>query len=538
MPGSGKTTLGAILARPGMLAGDWRHVDLDERIANEGTPVAELLRKEGEPAFRVREAVALKEALAQGNVVISAGGGAAVFHDGMAKMRAAGTVVWLDAPPEVLVERTLRQGDRPLLGDTRQEQLAALKTLAATRNPTHALANLRVDAARPVEQLAREVLAGLQDPWRLPVRIEGTSHDVVLHGGHACDAADEIAGLAPGAKVALLVDAKVQAQAEPLQAMLQARGKTVVRLEVAGGEKIKDVRTAARLWQDLAEHGVDKGDLLVALGGGATTDLGGFVAATWQRGMRVVLIPTTVLAMADASIGGKTAVNLPAGKNLVGALHPPALVWLPLGALATLPSRDFRAGMAEIAKVFACLDRPAWDALLADAPHLKKKSLPHLKRHLQRAIELKAQVVTGDPREEAHLQPQGMVPRAVLNFGHTLGHALEAESAFALKHGEAVALGMVAAAELSEVMGHAPAGTARELRAGLQALDLPTNYEAHLTEAVLARLGQDKKRRGETIAFVTLAALGHARVSPCRVAQLVAMIRVLGASAASAVPGR
>jgi 3-dehydroquinate synthase len=492
----------------------------------------------------VREAVALQEALTEDRVVISAGGGAAVFHDGMAKMRAAATVLWLDAPPEVLVERTLRDGDRPLLGDSKQAQLAALQTQTVQRNPVYAQAHLRIDARGTLDQVAREAQAALAPVARLPVQIEGTRHDVVIHAGHACDAAEEIAALAPGAKVALLVDAKVQAQAEPLQAMLQARGMTVIRLDVAGGERCKDVRTAARLWQDLAEHGVDRGDLLVALGGGAITDLGGFVAATWQRGMRVVLIPTTVLAMADASIGGKTAVNLAlgknlaGGKNLVGALHPPALVWLPLGALATLPSREFRAGLAEIAKVFACLDRPAWDALIADAPHLRKKSLTHLKPHLQRAIELKAQIVTGDPREEAHLTTQGMIPRAILNFGHTLGHALEAESAFALRHGEAVALGMVAAAELSEAMGQAPAGTVGELRAGLQALDLPTRYETHLTEAVLARLAQDKKRRGETLALVTLAGIGRAQVSPCRVTQLVAMIRVLGVQAAPVVPGR
>ena len=538
MPGSGKTSVGANLARRRMLD----HVDLDDRIAQSaGRSAAEVLRREGEPAFRVREAVALQETLAEMQVqerpgILSTGAGTPLFHQGMAKLRAAGTVVWLDAKPEVLVERTL-QGDRPLLGDTRQAQLAALGDLTVARNPLYAQAELRVNANQALDQVVRDLHAALQPEWRLPVQIEGSRHDVVLHGGQACDAADAIAAIVGQARAVLLVDAKVQLQAVPLQAMLQARGIACVRLDVQGGEKVKDVRTATRLWQQLGEHAIDRGDVLVALGGGATTDLGGFVAATWQRGMRWIVVPTTVLAMADASVGGKTAVNLPMGKNLVGALHPPALVWLPLGALTTLPSRDFRAGMAEIAKVFACLDGDAWQHLIADAPHLKRKSLPHLRLHLQRAIELKAAIVTGDPREEAHLTEKGMIPRAVLNFGHTLGHALEAESAFALRHGEAVALGMVAAAELSEVMGIAPAGTATDVRKGLQALDLPHRYDGHLTESVLARLEQDKKRRGDVLAFVALAGIGRAQVIPCRVPQLVAMIRMLGATS-PLVPGR
>lgn len=543
MPGSGKTSVGASLAQRGVVwpAGGL-HVDLDDRIAQSaGQPVAEVLRREGEPSFRVREAVTLEETLAEMQsqsfeAVVSTGAGTPLFHEGMAKLRAAGTVVWLDAAPEVLVERTL-QGDRPLLGDTRQAQLAALRDLALARNRVYAQAELRVDASQTLEHVVRDIKAALQPEWRLPVQIEGSRHDVVLHGGHAWDAAGAIAVIVGRARAVLLVDAKVQGEATPLQAMLEARGIGCVRLDVQGGEKIKDVRTATRLWQQLGEHAIDRGDVLVAIGGGATTDLGGFVAATWQRGMRWIVVPTTVLAMADASVGGKTAVNLPMGKNLVGALHPPALVWLPLGALGTLPTRDFRAGVAEIAKVFACLDRAAWDRLIGDAAHLKRKSLPHLRAHLQRAIELKAAIVTGDPREEAHLTDKGMIPRAVLNFGHTLGHALEAESAFALRHGEAVALGMVAAADVSEAMGIAPAGTATDVRKGLQALDLPTRYDGHLTESVLARLGQDKKRRGDVLAFVALAGIGRAQVTPCRVPQLVAMIRMLGAPSPM-VPGR
>jgi 3-dehydroquinate synthase len=309
-----------------------------------------------------------------------------------------------------------------------------------------------------------------------------------------------------------------------------------VLTEVPGGERVKDVRHAGRLWQWLGEHGLTREDVLVAVGGGATTDLGGFVAATWLRGMRYVAIPTSVLAMADASIGAKTGINLALGKNLIGAFHPPALVWLPLGALHTLPGREFRAGLAEIAKIFAVLDREAWHGLRRDAAELKRRSVGHLRPHLLRAIELKAMIVAGDPREG---MPAGATPpRALLNFGHTLGHAFEAASGYTLRHGEAVALGMVAAAELSEAMDLCETGVAAEIRAGLQALDLPTRWETHVTDAALAHLDQDKKRRGGLLGFIALANLGAARISPCRVDHLVAMIRVLGAPMAPAVRGR
>ncbi len=520
MPASGKTSVGASVAASLGLT----FVDLDAHIGQiAGLNVADLLRREGETTFRLREAEALDRALEGDGKLLASGGGSPCFHDGMNRMRAAAHVIWLDAPVDALVERTLQDGDRPLLGHTRLEQTVALRDLAERRTPTYARAHRRVDATQPLPAVVRQVQAALRPSVQATIAFEGVEHPLVIDDGHVSDAAEALAELAGSGKIALIVDRKVRAQAEPLEAMLKARGIMTVLLEVPGGEKSKDLRTAAKLWQDLAQHQFDRSDLLVAIGGGATTDVGGFVAATWLRGVRHVAMPTTVLAMADASVGGKTAIDLNVGKNLVGAFHPPALVWLALGALETLPGVEWRSGLAEVAKIFVALDADAWRALLRDAKSLRRRSVAALKPHVQRAVELKAEIVARDPREQGD--------RALLNLGHTLGHALEVDSGFTLRHGDAVALGLIAAAELSVAHGTADANLAVELRAGFQALDLPTQWEAMATPAVLGRLGQDKKMRGELLRFVEVAAIGRAVVRPCRVKELESMLAALAAHA-------
>jgi len=516
MPAAGKSTVGAAVAR--QLGRP--HLDIDELILQTtGLAPADLLRRQGEAAFRLVESAALDDALQHPSAVISTGGGAPLFHDGLARMAAVGTVVWLDVPVAVLAQRTLSDGDRPLLGDTRQAQEAALAALATARAPTYARAHTRVDAARPVARVAQDVCRAALAPEVFDV----PGGQIAIHGGHICDAAQRLSELAGVGRIALIAERALAAEAEKLAAMLQARGTSVVMLSVPGGEKSKDLRHCQSLWQQLGEHGIDRSDLLVTVGGGATTDLGGFVAATWLRGVAVVHMPTTVLAMADASVGGKTAINTPQGKNLVGAFHLPRLTWLALAGLDGLPGRDWRAGLAEIAKIFACLDANAWHDFIGDARRLRARDAKDLRRHLTRAIELKAAIVEQDPRDEGR--------RTLLNFGHTVGHAIEAQSRFAVRHGEAVALGMVAAAEVSEAQGWAPQGTAAEIRAGLHALGLPIDYEAHLTAEVTARLGSDKKARGGQIAFVALAGLGQAHVRTCSTEQLSDILHVLASVA-------
>jgi len=529
MPGAGKTAVGQALAHKLNLP----FVDLDDAIeADAGMAVSELLRKEGEHSLRIREGALLQDLVMQKQkMILATGGGAPHFFDGMAKLRAAGTVLWLDAAVEVLVERTL-MGDRPLLGATRKEQLDALRQLEIARKPTYAQAHVRVDAEQPLDDVVTAALEASALPQVVRAATAEGGYDIVLHNGHASDAADRIAQLADGATVVLVVDRKVQYEVPALQMMLQARQVRCEILEMTGGEKVKELRHAQHLWFQLDALQIGRGDVMVALGGGALGDLCGFVAATWLRGIRIVQMPTTVLAMADASVGGKSAVNMTVvpiadrsypltrgGKNLIGAFHQPCLVFCPLATLSTLQVQDWRAGLAEIVKIFATHDAAALQDLRSSAVGLRRRLASALLPHLQRAVELKAQIVARDPHERGE--------RALLNFGHTLAHAIEADQRYTIRHGVAVGLGMVAAAEVSEAKGWAPNGTADELRSICRELAISRAWEEFATADTLARISCDKKVRGDNVLFIAITGIGAARIEKMALGDLTATLRLL-----------
>ncbi len=513
MPAVGKTRVGALLAKLRGLP----HVDLDALVAADaGCGVADLLRREGEASFRVREASLLDAVLDGEAVVLSTGGGAAHFHNGLARMRAKAAVVWLDTELDVLLERALCDDqERPLLGDTRQAVRASLADLLDRRRPTYAGAHLRVDAGQTPTQVAAAIERGLQPYQRIDaVGEDGQPAPIWLHPGDPSAAAETLVQLADGGRIAMVVDRGAAQWANPLVEQLIVRGASVLTTPVPGGERGKDVRGLGRVWASWAQQQLGRGDLVVAVGGGATTDLAGFAAATWQRGVRVAHFPTTVLAMADASVGGKTAIDLPEGKNLVGAFHSPVLVWLALETLTSLPARQFRCGLAEIAKIFLLFDEAAWRALLADAPALRRRSTAALQPHLLRAVRLKAEVVRADPRETAG--PEAELQRALLNLGHTVGHAIEKVSHYSVLHGEAVALGLVAEAQWAEAGGHAAPGTASEVDAGLTALGLTTRWERWAGPELWDGAAGDKKRRGADLWLPVLLAPGRAELQQVR----------------------
>jgi 3-dehydroquinate synthase len=330
-------------------------------------------------------------------------------------------------------------------------------------------------------------------------------------------AAEALATALAGATgLAVLVDGDVAARSPrvaPLLAALRARlpGVNVRTFELPAGEACKTLTQIERTTQWLAESGFDRRGAIVGIGGGAATDHAGFAAAVYLRGISFALVPTTLLAMVDASVGGKTAVDLPAGKNLVGAFHQPRAVVADLGFLATLPAREVRAGLAEVVKCGFIAD-PALLALLETAP---SSDLPlELAAELvARAVRVKAEVVAEDETEGGR--------RAILNFGHTVGHALEAASGYDLLHGEAVGLGMIAALSLGQARGVNPSPLVERARALLARLDLPVDLERRLSAEVLARVTVDKKRRGGAIKFVFVAAPGETRlvdVTPAEIA--------------------
>jgi len=296
---------------------------------------------------------------------------------------------------------------------------------------------------------------------------------------------------------------------------LRAAGLRVRRIDVPDGDASKNLGQVRKLYDAFLDWGLDRKSVLVALGGGMVGDLTGFAAATYLRGIPFVQVPTTLLSMVDASIGGKTAVNLPRGKNLVGSFHQPCLVWIDTGTLDSLPRRDRAAGMAEIVKAGAIWDARYFAWLEREQGRVIDLEPAPLIRAIDRACRIKAEVVRQDEREESGV-------RALLNFGHTVAHAIEARSGYRkILHGEAVSIGMIHAARRSEALGYAPAGTAERLEDLLARLKLPTEIPGYDRKAHIAAIQVDKKKVGRKIHYVVLRQIGRAETVELTPAQIL-----------------
>ena len=324
-------------------------------------------------------------------------------------------------------------------------------------------------------------------------------YDVIVGNGIL----DELPGLVGDrAQTAVVIHAEgMAALARPACETLRAAGYTVHAEPVPAGEAAKDISVAAGLWERLAAHRASRFDVIIGLGGGAVTDLAGFVAATWLRGVPVVLVPTTLLAIVDAAIGGKTAVNIAAGKNLVGAFHPPAGVLADLAMLATLPSREYVSGLAEVIKAGFIADPVILRLIEADPAAAAAPGGPHERELVERAIRMKADVVTADLREAGQ--------REMLNYGHTLGHAVEVEQRYQIRHGEAVAIGMMFAAAVARLAGRLDEPTARRHGEILTAVGLPIRSATSSWPRLREAMTVDKKVRGQRLRLVVLDGLAR-----------------------------
>jgi 3-dehydroquinate synthase len=276
----------------------------------------------------------------------------------------------------------------------------------------------------------------------------------------------------------------------------------VTLLTVPDGEEAKRAEIAEACWEALGEEGFTRSDAVVTVGGGATTDLGGFVAATWLRGVRVVHVPTTLLAMVDAAVGGKTGINTGAGKNLVGAFHEPAGVLCDLDLLETLPAEELRSGLGEVVKCGFIADPEILRLVEATEPDELTASSAVLRELVERAIRVKIDVVVADLRETGG--GDGHPGREVLNYGHTLAHAIERVDGYRIRHGEAVAIGCVYVAELARRAGRLSDEVADRHRAAFARVGLPTTYAAASFDDLLAAMRVDKKARGNQLRFVVL----------------------------------
>jgi shikimate kinase/3-dehydroquinate synthase len=500
--GAGKSTVGRLCAQRAGVP----FVDLDESVtARAGMSIPDLFLAEGEAGFRRRESDELARLLGEpGRRVIALGGG--TLLDG-ARRRAAlaqARVVTLTARPETLAARTAGAG-RPLL-DGARDRLGRIRELLASRSDAYAEAHARVITdGRPVAEVAEAVL----EAWTRPViavPLGARTYSVRFAAGQPDVIGRTVAALTPS-QTFVVTDANVRRLwGEVLDGVLARHGvapRATVVLEP--GEEHKHLASVERALVTMVEAGADRDTVVIGHGGGVVTDIAGFTAATLLRGVRWMPVPTTLLAMVDASVGGKTGVDLGLAKNAVGAFHQPAGVVVDVASVATESPRAYASGLAEVVKSAAIGDADLFDRLEADVDAVLLRSQARVEELAFRSVAVKAAIVARDELESGD--------RALLNFGHTVGHALEAEGGYArLTHGEAVALGMVAALRVGVAEGvTSPTLADRAVRL-LSRLGLPTDLDAQPLGAALPLVALDKKRRRGSIRFVLLRALGDALV--------------------------
>ncbi|GAB35160.1 3-dehydroquinate synthase [Gordonia otitidis] len=331
----------------------------------------------------------------------------------------------------------------------------------------------------------------------ISIRVDGASpYDVTIGRGLL----NEVAEAATGAdRVAVLYQPTLAQTAEQVREFLADKGFDAHRVEIPDAEAGKDLSVAAFCWDVFGRIGLKRNDKVIALGGGAATDLAGFVAATWMRGIGVIHIPTTLLAMVDAAVGGKTGINTDAGKNLVGSFHEPDAVLIDIATLETVPRNEIIAGLAEVIKTGFIADPAILDSIEADPAAATDPTGPVLPELIRRSVQVKANVVSADLKESSL--------REILNYGHTMGHAIERRERYRWRHGAAVAVGLVYAAELARLAGRLDDETAERHRSILELVGLPTTYDADAFPELLEGMSGDKKNRSGLLRFVVLDGL-------------------------------
>jgi shikimate kinase/3-dehydroquinate synthase len=501
--GVGKTTIGKKVAKALRLP----FVDLDRRIEQSAGKSIAALFEEGEAHFRHWEQRVLATIDLDPPIVLATGGGTLMSAHNRALVANA-TIILLTAPFGLLAARVGQSQSRPLAPH--------LPALYERRLAIYQRLPIRVDTShRSLEEIIALVVAAHRadaaTPPPLSSPIAALPLSVSVGRGLLRTLGAQVATLNPTGAAIITDTTLAKLWGEQIRHDLLASGIPVTLLKVPPGESHKTLATVATLYDQLAEAGLDRSGVVVALGGGVVGDMAGFVAATWMRGMRgLVQIPTTLLAMVDASIGGKTGVDHPKGKNLIGAFRQPDLILADPDLFSTLPPREWRSGLAEVIKhgVIADPDLFAWlrQSPPRDPPTANEPLTDFLETWLPRAIRVKAEIVSRDPFEQGE--------RAKLNLGHTFGHAYETLSHYTLAHGEAVALGMVTAARLSEQLGLAEAGVAAEIAAVLASVGLPTVWrEAPDGETIWNAMQHDKKKAGKGLRLVLPRAIGDVMVT-------------------------
>jgi len=496
---TGKTSIGKQLAA----ALGMKYVDSDGVIEERaGKSIMRVFAEEGEQHFRRLERKVIAHLAAKSGLVIATGGGALGDPRNLADLRRSGTLVGLTAAPETILQRAQKQGTRPLLKVS--DPLARIKQLLAFRAEQYAQADLSIDTTGiTVARGAARVLRALTT---VPVSLAERSYDIVIGRNLLGQARDFISRLGDFPQIIVISESRVwDLHGASLLSGLP-KGQSIILPALEDQEKIKSLRYAEQLYEELLRLGAKRDSLLVAFGGGTIGDLAGFVAATYMRGVDFVQIPTTLLAQVDASVGGKVAINHPQAKNLIGAFWQPRLVLADIHCLDTLPRQQFRNGLGEVVKHALMADERLFCYLEEHVEEVMRINPQTLHYLLWRNCQIKAAVVSQDEKEAG--------ARATLNLGHTFAHALETVSNYHnLSHGEAVAIGMAAAGRLACQLGKFSQANYSRVLELLQAYHLPTQAPPQLAlNDLLAAMQGDKKARQGKLRFVIPLRIGKVKI--------------------------
>lgn len=485
--GTGKTTLGRMLAE----ALGYSFVDTDAWVEQRaGKAIARIFAEDGESVFRAFEREAISN-LAQPRVVMATGGGAILAPENRAAL-ARGIPIVLDAPLEVVRERIQGSSMRPLAGK--------LDELYHQRSELYAGFPYHVDATPSPEVVLDELLCLLEAPVSQVQVHASRQYAIRIENGLINRLGAYIAELSKRAFV--VSDSNVWPfYGEMVRESLNAAGVDPLEAIVAAGEASKSWEVANHLYARMIEARVERSTPVIALGGGVVGDLAGFIASTYQRGVPFIQVPTTLLAQVDSSVGGKVAINHPHAKNMIGCFYQPHAVLMDPLVLKTLPEREWRCGLAELIKYGVILDQQLFSTLEQEVSAVSRRDPKIVVPLVTRACELKAQVVAQDERDE------GL--RAILNYGHTLGHAIEATAGYgSFTHGEAVSIGMVQAARIAQGLGKISLPDVTRLIGLLQAYGLPSDVPTLPVDALVASMRSDKKNQSGAIRMVLPESIG------------------------------
>lgn len=487
---TGKSRVGSLVAeRLGRT-----FIDTDRLIEErQGRSIADIFSQEGEAGFRIIERETIRELSAREDLVISLGGGSLTIPEAPGIIHGSGLLVRLWARPEVLSERVSRKNNRPLLANLDPAaRLAKIQELLEAREKYYALADFSIEStdSHPVEHVAERVVAGLRVWARRAVEVKphgGDAYPILI--GHDWladfDALLEGLRLSPSHDFLLVTDSNIKnAQQRNLQRISGFAGQCPI-FTFPPGETQKSLQVLNRLYTFMLRRGFSRKTCLLQFGGGVVGDMAGFGAATYQRGIPFIQIPTTLLSMVDSSVGGKVAVNHPEGKNMIGAFYQPRAVVIDLSVLETLPRDEFLAGLAEIVKHGVIYDEAYFAFMEQNVDGILRRDPAIMTQLIRRSCEIKASVVSQDEKETGI--------RAILNYGHTFGHAIEKITDYSrFSHGLTVALGMRVAGRLATLMGRWSSEEEARQNNLLDKLGLPKEFAVDPKEAWQA-MGVDKK---------------------------------------------